>query len=323
MIFTEKLKSKMQILRVSLFIAIILFIYQSSIAQDKIYQKNDSNFIEAKVREINDIDVKYVKFSNQNGPVYLIKKSSVSMIVYENGEKDIFKSEEKIIEQSSVIVTSDSVLFIEELWGIKLENTPEKGGGVHIVKIEPNSIFKPRSPLNRLYIFNVNNGGVTVRVRNTSELARVLFLSYNQGISKINLLTGTSRFSDLASYTNDIKGFDLCGLAKFQEGKVPMNKNDLAQSKKAGLAVSKIYHPSQMWVMQGFCSGMLFGLPGVGLVGIASIFPPIPPTVPPNVDGKVWVKAYSSRIKKKRLVSGLIGGALGAFLVIGAFSSVN
>jgi len=58
-------------------------------AQDKIHT-TDNTVIEAKVIEINDAEIKYKKFSNPNGPSYVIDKLKVSMIVYENGEKDIF-----------------------------------------------------------------------------------------------------------------------------------------------------------------------------------------------------------------------------------------
>lgn len=58
-------------------------------AQDKIH-KSDSTIIEARVLEINDNEIKYKKFNNPNGPSYIIDKSKVNMIVYENGEKDIF-----------------------------------------------------------------------------------------------------------------------------------------------------------------------------------------------------------------------------------------
>lgn len=67
---------------------IILFPFVS-FAQDKIYKTN-STIIEAKVQEVGDAEIKYKKFSNLNGPIYNIKKEDVSMIVYENGEKEVY-----------------------------------------------------------------------------------------------------------------------------------------------------------------------------------------------------------------------------------------
>lgn len=67
---------------------IILFPFVS-FAQDKIY-KTDNTIIESKVQEVGDAEIRYKKFSNLNGPVYSIKKEDVKMIVFENGEKEIY-----------------------------------------------------------------------------------------------------------------------------------------------------------------------------------------------------------------------------------------
>lgn len=60
-----------------------------SFAQDKIY-KTDSTVVEAKVMEISDAEIKYKKFSNQNGPSYIIKIKDVWKIVYQNGDKEVY-----------------------------------------------------------------------------------------------------------------------------------------------------------------------------------------------------------------------------------------
>ncbi|RQW79528.1 MAG: hypothetical protein EHM79_20615, partial [Geobacter sp.] len=60
-----------------------------SFSQDKVY-KTDNSIIEAKVQEVGSSDIKYRKFSNPEGPVYVVRKEEVSMIVYENGEKEIY-----------------------------------------------------------------------------------------------------------------------------------------------------------------------------------------------------------------------------------------
>ncbi|MBR2229761.1 MAG: hypothetical protein IJ886_05775 [Prevotella sp.] len=60
-------------------------------AQDVIVKKDGSTII-SKVLEVNIADIKYKKFSNQNGPTYTIRKSDVMAINYENGEKDDFRT---------------------------------------------------------------------------------------------------------------------------------------------------------------------------------------------------------------------------------------
>lgn len=58
-------------------------------AQDMIV-KIDGTEIPSKVLEVNIDCVKYKKHSNLNGPTYMISKSELISINYENGEKDVF-----------------------------------------------------------------------------------------------------------------------------------------------------------------------------------------------------------------------------------------
>ena len=59
------------------------------LAQDTIYTKNGTT-IPAKVFEVTQHEVRYQKSSNLEGPIYTIDKSSVSLIEYKNGTKDVF-----------------------------------------------------------------------------------------------------------------------------------------------------------------------------------------------------------------------------------------
>ncbi|MDL2256842.1 porin family protein [Bacteroidales bacterium OttesenSCG-928-I14] len=71
-------------------------------AQDVIVQNNGEE-IKAKVTEVNIEDVKYKRFGNESGPTYTLSKSDIFMIKYENGEKDLFNTNDKpdIQEQAS------------------------------------------------------------------------------------------------------------------------------------------------------------------------------------------------------------------------------
>lgn len=59
-------------------------------AQDMIVKK-DGSIIQAKVSEIGTSEVKYKKWSNQDGPSYAIAKSDILAITYQNGEKETFE----------------------------------------------------------------------------------------------------------------------------------------------------------------------------------------------------------------------------------------
>ena len=60
-----------------------------SFAQDVIVKKDGSTIL-SKVIEIGTTEVKYKKFSNQNGPNYSILKTEIQAINYEDGEKETF-----------------------------------------------------------------------------------------------------------------------------------------------------------------------------------------------------------------------------------------
>ena len=73
-------------------------------AQDKIYLKSGDN-IEAKILEVNVDNVKYKKSSNLEGPTFTIEKSDIHMVVYQNGENQIFK--ESVADKKKKSKSSD------------------------------------------------------------------------------------------------------------------------------------------------------------------------------------------------------------------------
>ena len=69
---------------------IAVFVVFNANAQDKIILKNGET-IEAKVLEINKSTVKYKKLNNLEGPTFVEDKSGIQIILYENGENEIFE----------------------------------------------------------------------------------------------------------------------------------------------------------------------------------------------------------------------------------------
>jgi hypothetical protein len=61
-------------------------------AQDNITLKNGDE-VKAKVIEINETEIKYKNFENQDGPTRIVYKSEVFLIKYQNGTKDVFNEE--------------------------------------------------------------------------------------------------------------------------------------------------------------------------------------------------------------------------------------
>lgn len=64
-------------------------------AQDLIV-KTDATKVEAKVTEITPDAVRYKRFSNPDGPTYVVPLADISYIQYANGEKEVFKASETI-----------------------------------------------------------------------------------------------------------------------------------------------------------------------------------------------------------------------------------
>ena len=62
-------------------------------AQDLITKRSGED-IQAKILEVNQTEIKYKKFDNQDGPTFTISKSDVLMVRYENGTNEVFTQTE-------------------------------------------------------------------------------------------------------------------------------------------------------------------------------------------------------------------------------------
>ena len=78
-----------------LFIFVITAILSvaSATAQDVITLR-DGNEIQALVKEVGEVNVKYKNFDNPNGPVYTLKRWKIFMIKYADGSKEVFEDAE-------------------------------------------------------------------------------------------------------------------------------------------------------------------------------------------------------------------------------------
>lgn len=73
---------------------IIFFVFSvKGFAQDNIYLR-DGSAIKAKVSLVNETNITYKKFENLSGPDYVLSRSKVAVIVYENGTHEVYTEEE-------------------------------------------------------------------------------------------------------------------------------------------------------------------------------------------------------------------------------------
>lgn len=78
-------------------ILLSLGLINSALSQDIITKTNGED-IKSQVLEVGNEEIRYKKFEQPNGPVYVISKSEILMIRYQDGSKDIMKAGPKINE---------------------------------------------------------------------------------------------------------------------------------------------------------------------------------------------------------------------------------
>jgi len=94
------------------------------IAQDVIIRKTGEEK-KVIVKKVGEVTIEYVRFDNQNGPIYEVSKVDVSKIKYQNGTEDIFQQDQNNTGISTVsdqtkgefIDTRDSTLYRYIIFG--------------------------------------------------------------------------------------------------------------------------------------------------------------------------------------------------------------
>lgn len=93
-----------------LFLALLILIGNYVHAQDIITKKNGDD-IKAKIVEVNQNEIKYKSFTNPDGPLFVIYKSDILLIRYENGTKDIFNESNSTNINTDINSKTNSVSF--------------------------------------------------------------------------------------------------------------------------------------------------------------------------------------------------------------------
>lgn len=72
---------------------LLLLLFSFSNAQDIIY-KTDGSTISSKILSVENTEVRYKKYSNPEGPTYIIYTRDIDKIIYENGYEEFFNIKE-------------------------------------------------------------------------------------------------------------------------------------------------------------------------------------------------------------------------------------
>ncbi|MCF6185306.1 MAG: hypothetical protein L3J56_11930 [Bacteroidales bacterium] len=131
----------------SVLIVIFLVVFSVIGLSQDIITKYDSAKIEAKIIEVNLNTVKYKKYSNQDGHVYVINKSDIHDILYKNGDRDIFTKEDNSV--SSALDFKEN----KEL----LNTLAAKGNRVYIDTINKNAAIHAKRKLKNLGYWKITD----------------------------------------------------------------------------------------------------------------------------------------------------------------------
>lgn len=115
-------------------------------AQDVILKKDNTTVL-SKVLEITSTEIKYKKWSNQDGPTYSISRSLVTSINYQNGEVERFTE-----QQNTVLINSNNYSQPIKTQSSSFNSTP----------VQQTNTPNPKSPYSRGNIQFSLSGGVAI-----------------------------------------------------------------------------------------------------------------------------------------------------------------
>ncbi len=79
----------------------LLFLFAGSLMAQDIIVTKDGKDIQAKVLEITETEIRYLDFENQDGPTYVLNKTNVLLIRYQNGKNEVFSDDSTPIKDTN------------------------------------------------------------------------------------------------------------------------------------------------------------------------------------------------------------------------------
>ncbi len=143
-----KLFKKIYMKKVILSAIIVIACVLQMNAQDKIYLTNGDE-IKAKIEEISETEIKYHLWDNQGGPMRSLSVGNVFMIVYENGQKEVFTTSQQSVQYSVTTTNADNVSVQNKVNLIVVK--PEKGDNVVTKAIEWRGEYLPRIAYGKVF----------------------------------------------------------------------------------------------------------------------------------------------------------------------------
>jgi hypothetical protein len=91
-------------------------------AQDQLFKKDNSKLL-VKILEVNSDEIKFKMYNNLNGPSYVETKANISLIIYENGNHEVVRSENYSATNSQSIYRSPEMSFSDSIKYFKHSNS--------------------------------------------------------------------------------------------------------------------------------------------------------------------------------------------------------
>lgn len=101
------------------------FIGLNASAQDVIVKRNGDE-LQCKILEVSKNEVKYKRWSNQEGPTFTEKKADIFMLKYENGEKEMMTYEKKSNAVSQTIIEDSYIDDPDPISNVYLKYTTRR-----------------------------------------------------------------------------------------------------------------------------------------------------------------------------------------------------
>lgn len=119
-------------------------------AQDVIYLTNGDE-VKAKVEEVTETQIKYKQWDNQSGPMRSLSVGNVFMIVYENGQKELFTTTQQSVQYTVTTTNTDNVpvqnkatvVVVKPVEGDCVVTKAEDWRGEYLPKIAYGKVYDP------------------------------------------------------------------------------------------------------------------------------------------------------------------------------------
>ena len=159
----------MKQIRLAFLFFAVLCVGAAAFAQDMITAPDiitlrDGEVIEALVKEVGEVEVRYKNFDNPNGPFHTLKRWEIFKIKYGNGSEEVFKDDESAFTpEPAPVISPMGQAGVQPPVGMSLEPLSNQGGKIYnrdgreLSKEEVRSLMANASDPNLLARYDTGN----------------------------------------------------------------------------------------------------------------------------------------------------------------------